>query len=111
MARKLTLAERHILQHPPTPTTWECGRQRKVMEIGPEGTPVVVVYVCKGIVPGSYTYCTFCRLPKPRGAKLLWPTYLAACAVADHAPGARWQAEAIATPTATRQKPIRRKGA
>lgn len=57
---------------------------------------------------GSYESCTFCRQPKRRGAKKLWPLYEAVCKKAGiEATGQ--PVRPTTTPAATPTAPKRRK--
>ncbi len=84
MAR-MTDRERQLIQYPPTPTTWACGRKYKTSELI-DGEPQLVDYKCVGINPGSTKVCSYCRRPKRPTALLLWPAYLAACVKAGIEP-------------------------
>jgi hypothetical protein len=75
---KPTKAERNLLRHPPTQTTWECRRKLSSGE------------KCGTLNPGRSHACCLCRGAKPARPKLVWPAYLAACEKIGHKPGERW---------------------
>jgi hypothetical protein len=67
---KLTKAEKHLLQYPPTPKTWRCTKK-----LEREGARTECGMVNSNLRTKT---CLYCGGKKPSKPVLLWPSYLAA---------------------------------
>jgi len=68
--KRLTKAQKRLLQWPPTEKTWLCPK-------------------CDAPNNGKAKECSWCRTAKPKKPNLLWPQYVAACAIIDITPGTK----------------------
>ena len=103
MAR-LTVAEKRLLQHPPTKGTWRCKGYIKTSPTEGE----VEKKLCGQLNLGLTHHCWVCGKVKPNKAELVWPEYVAACKKAGIEPGERWHESD--PPKAAARRNVRRKG-